>query len=78
MPELVRSVVAAKPDAIIAVSDWAARSAREATSTTPIIMSPVGQDPVSSAIVASWAKPGGNITGIVLLVPELYEKRVGL
>jgi putative ABC transport system substrate-binding protein len=78
LPDLARSLVAAKPDAIIAVSDWAVRSAREATSTIPIIMSPVGQDPVSAGIVSSWGRPGGNITGIVLLVPELDEKRVAL
>jgi len=78
LPELARSVVAAKPDAIIAVSNWAVQPARKATSTVPIIMSPIGQDPVSIGIVASWARPGGNVTGVALLVPELDGKRVGL
>jgi putative ABC transport system substrate-binding protein len=78
LPELARSIVAAKPDAIIAISDWAVQPAREATSTVPIVMSPIGQDPVSTGIVANWARPGGNITGVALLVPELDGKRVGL
>ena len=78
LPDLARSVVAAKPDAIIAVSDWAIQPAREATSTVPIVMSPIGQDPVSTGIVANWARPGGNLTGVALLAPELDGKRVGL
>jgi putative ABC transport system substrate-binding protein len=78
LPDLARSIVAAKPDAIIAISDWAVQPAREATSTVPIVMSPIGQDPVSTGIVVNWARPGGNITGVALLVPELDGKRVGL
>jgi putative ABC transport system substrate-binding protein len=78
LPDLAQSIVATKPDAIIAVSDWAVQSAREATTTIPIVMSPVGQDPVAAGFVASWTRPGGNITGVTLLVPELDEKRVGL
>ena len=41
-------------------------------------MSPIGQDPVSTGIVANWARPGGNLTGVALPVPELDGKRVGL
>src|SRR5438552_4997584 len=78
LPDLARLVVAAKPDAIMAISDWAIQPLRKATSTVPIIMSPVGQDPVSTGMVATWAKPGGNVTGIVLPAPELDGKRVGL
>lgn len=78
LPELARSMVAAEPDAIVAVSDWAVQAARQATRTIPIVMSPMGQDPISVGVVSSWARPGGNVTGVVLLVPEMDGKRVGL
>ena len=55
----------------------AARAAKEATITIPIVMMQVG-DPVGSGFVASLARPGGNITGLSSLAPELGGKRLEL
>jgi putative ABC transport system substrate-binding protein len=78
LPDLARSLIASKPDVIIASSDWAIRPAGEATHTIPIVMSPAGTDPVTAGLAASWARPGGNVTGVVLLEPELAGKRIQL
>jgi putative tryptophan/tyrosine transport system substrate-binding protein len=63
-------IVAAGPDALI-------RAAKEATSTVPIVMAASG-DPVGERFVASLARPGGNVTGISLMIPELGPKRLEL
>ena len=55
----------------------ATRAAKEATSTIPIVMTQDG-DPVGSGFVASLARPGGNITGLSTLAPELSGKRLEL
>ena len=55
----------------------AARAAKNATKTIPIVMTHVG-DPVGSGFVASLARPGGNITGLSSLAPELSGKRLEL
>jgi len=55
----------------------AARAARDATSTIPIVMATVG-DPIGSGLVASLARPGGNVTGFVLTSPGLSAKRLDL
>jgi putative ABC transport system substrate-binding protein len=78
MPELARQLVASRPDAILAIADWAVHPAREATRTIPIVMSPLGGDPVAAGLAASWAHPGGNVTGVVFLGAELAGKRVEL
>jgi putative ABC transport system substrate-binding protein len=78
LPDLARELVAAKPDVIIAVSGQAILPVRDATSTIPIVMSFIGQDPVAAGVAASWARPGGNVTGIVMLAPELEGKRLSL
>ena len=71
--ELVRSNV----DVIVAVGSGDIRAAKEATSTIPIVML-VGGDPVASGFVASLARPGGNVTGLATLRPELSGKRLEL
>jgi putative tryptophan/tyrosine transport system substrate-binding protein len=71
--ELVRSNV----EVIVAVGSGDIRSAKEATSTIPIVML-VGGDPVASGFVASLARPGGNVTGLATLRPELSGKRLEL
>ena len=53
------------------------RAAREATSEIPIVMANSG-DPVGTGLIASLARPGGNITGLSLLLPELGGKRLAL
>jgi len=55
----------------------AAQAAKAATTTTPIVMAYAG-DPVGDRLVASLARPGGNITGMSLATAELYGKRLEL
>jgi putative tryptophan/tyrosine transport system substrate-binding protein len=78
MSELARALVGDKPDVVIAISDWALHATRAATSTIPIVAAPMGVDPVRVGIAKSWAHPGGNITGVSLIAPELEVKRLSL
>ncbi len=78
MSELAQVMVAGKPDAIIAASDWALHPARAATSIIPIVAAPMGADPVLAGVAESWAHPGGNVTGVSLIAPELELKRLSL
>jgi putative tryptophan/tyrosine transport system substrate-binding protein len=78
LPELAQALVGDKPDAIIAISDWALYPARAATSAIPIVAAPIGVDPVRARIAESWAHPGGNVTGVCLIAPELEIKRFSL
>ena len=71
--ELVRS----KVDVIVAIFTPAVQAAKDATSTIPIVMAPAGA-PVATGLVASLARPGGNITGIAGLDAELQGKRIQL
>jgi putative tryptophan/tyrosine transport system substrate-binding protein len=77
LPELATELVRLKVDVILAASTPAARAAKQATSTIPIVA--VGMaDPVGDELVASLARPGGNVTGTTFLGPELVAKRLGL
>jgi ABC-type uncharacterized transport system substrate-binding protein len=73
--ELVRSRVDL---IVVAGGDPAVREAMNATKTIPIVMSGGGADPVEAGFVRSLARPGGNVTGITLLVLELGGKRLEL
>jgi len=77
LPALAAELVRLKVDIIITAGAPAARAAKEATPTIPIVMTQVG-DPVGSGFVASLAQPGGNITGLSTLAPELSGKRLEL
>jgi ABC-type uncharacterized transport system substrate-binding protein len=77
LPALAAELVRFKVDIIVTAGAPAARAAKEATSTIPIVMTNVG-DPVGSGFVASLARPGGNITGLSTLAPELSGKRLEL
>jgi putative tryptophan/tyrosine transport system substrate-binding protein len=78
LPELATDLVARKVDLISAGGgDLAARAAKAATSTIPIVCT-IGDDPVATGLVSSLAKPGGNLTGVSLLVVELHPKRLEL
>src|SRR3954470_13477475 len=78
LTELARELVATGPDVIVAVSRSAILAARRATSTVPIVMSFIGEDPVAAGLAANIAKPGGNVTGLIMLAPELDAKRLEL
>ena len=75
--ELAAKLVDAKVDVIVAVSTPAARAAKEATNTIPILAIAMA-DPVADGLVASLARPGGNVTGTTFLGPELVAKRLQL
>jgi putative ABC transport system substrate-binding protein len=62
---------------LVAFTTPGALAAKSATSTIPVVMVMVG-DPVGSGLVASLARPGGNLTGLSLLNPELHGKRLEL
>jgi putative ABC transport system substrate-binding protein len=70
---VVASLVAASPDAIISGPELPLRAIKKATQTIPVIG--MTEDMVADGLVASFARPGGNITGISLLSPELDGKR---
>jgi putative ABC transport system substrate-binding protein len=77
LPGLADELVRLKVDVTITVGAPAARAAKGATVTIPVVMMQVG-DPVGSGFVASLARPGGNITGLSSLAPELGGKRLEL
>jgi len=68
LPALARELVALRPDLIVAVQQRASRAAKDATPTIPIVIIGVS-DPVGMGLVASLARPGGNLTGLTVLVP---------
>jgi putative ABC transport system substrate-binding protein len=78
LPELARELVGTRPDVIVAVSRVAILAARQATSEIPIVMSFIGEDPVTAGLAANIARPGGNVTGLIMLAPELEAKRIEL
>ncbi len=77
LPELAADLTRLKVDVILAVGLPAIRAAKQATRTIPIVMIAEG-DPVKAGLVASVARPGGNLTGVTVLVPELSAKRLEL
>jgi len=68
LPALAKELVALRPDLIVASSPQPNRAVKDATSTIPIVMVSVA-DPVRAGLVASLARPGGNLTGVATLVP---------
>jgi putative ABC transport system substrate-binding protein len=76
-PALASELVSLKVDVIVTAGAASTRAAREATSTIPIVMVQ-DSDPVDSGFVASLARPGGNITGLSTLAPEISGKRLEL
>jgi putative ABC transport system substrate-binding protein len=77
LPALARELLDTKPEVIVTFGTTAAQAATAATTTTPIVMAFAG-DPVGTRIVASLARPGGNVTGMSLASSELSGKRVEL
>ena len=77
LSDLAAEVVKTDVDVIVTQGTPAARAARRATSTIPIVMATSG-DPVAVGLVASLARPGGNVTGNTILAPDLTGKRLEL
>ena len=77
LPALAAELVGLKVDVIVSSGPTATRPAKGATSTIPIVMT-FDDDPVGSGFVASLARPGGNITGLSTLSPELSGKQLEL
>jgi putative ABC transport system substrate-binding protein len=77
LPGLAAELVRLKVDVIVTAGPQATRAAKEATVTIPIVMT-FDSDPVGSRFVASLARPGGNITGLSTLAPEISGKQLEL
>jgi putative ABC transport system substrate-binding protein len=77
LPALAEELVRLKVDVIITAGASATRAAKKATSTIPIVMAQ-DSDPVGKGVVASLARPGGNITGLSTLAPEISAKQLDL
>jgi len=75
--KLIREALAGRPDVLVVAGLTSARRAREATNTVPVVVA-TSSDLVDAGIVASFAHPGGNITGITDLADELTVKRLEL
>lgn len=77
LPALASELAALKPDVIVTISGPAAQAARKAAGSLPLVIG-VSGDPVEAGFVASLARPGGTITGMSYLQPELAGKRLQL
>jgi putative ABC transport system substrate-binding protein len=77
LPDLAAELVGLKVDVIVAAPTPSVLAAKKASATTPIVFASV-VDPVASGLVAGLARPGGNITGLTVLGPELSGKRLEL
>lgn len=76
-PALAADCLRLKADIIVVTTTPAAQAAKNATRTTPIVMYPLG-DPVVTGLVASLARPGGNVTGLTFMASGLAAKRLEL
>jgi putative ABC transport system substrate-binding protein len=76
LPTLVGELVQLKPDVIVAPNQANAVAVRAATDTIPIVVAAF--DPLGSGLAASFARPGGNVTGLSLIAPEIVGKQLEL
>jgi putative tryptophan/tyrosine transport system substrate-binding protein len=74
LPTLAGELVRLKPDVIVVPNQANAVAVREATNTIPIVA--VNFDPLGSGLAASFARPGGNVTGLSLIAPEIVGKQL--
>jgi putative ABC transport system substrate-binding protein len=72
---IMQELVDSKIDLIVATCTPEARAAKKATSTIPVVIAATG-DPVKSGLIASWARPGGNVTGVSASLLDLSAKRM--
>ncbi len=77
LPALAAELVRLKVDVIVTAAPAASEAAKQATSTIPIVFGVAG-DPVAVGLVASLARPGGNITGLASIAPEVVGKQLEL
>jgi putative tryptophan/tyrosine transport system substrate-binding protein len=77
LPEIARELVSLKVDVIVAAGDIAIAAVKQQTRTIPIVMA-VSTDPLGTGLVASLARPGGNVSGLSMSSPELSGKRLEL
>jgi putative ABC transport system substrate-binding protein len=73
LPTLMQDLIQSKIDIIVTGGPQATRAARQATSTISIVMIGGGPDPVAAGLIASLARPGGNLTGLATAPPELFR-----
>jgi putative ABC transport system substrate-binding protein len=78
LPQLAAELVRLKVDVIVTSGTPAAKAAKGATTTIPIVMAEIGGDPVAEGVIASLARPGANLTGSTFFSPELIAKRIEL
>jgi putative ABC transport system substrate-binding protein len=78
LPQLAAELVRVPVDVIVTSGEPAALAATHATKLIPIVVTQIGADPVKAGLVASLARPGGNVTGLATLNEELWAKRLGL
>jgi putative ABC transport system substrate-binding protein len=76
-PAFANELVRLKVDVIVAINSLAGRAVRQATTTIPTVV-PIMGDPIGDGLVASLARPGGNITGLAFIGPKLVPKRLEL
>jgi putative tryptophan/tyrosine transport system substrate-binding protein len=77
LPALARELVALQPDVIVVSGSQAALAAQEATKAIPIVMA-LSQHPEQLGLVESLARPGGNLTGLSTIAPQLMAKKLQL
>ena len=75
LPQLAGELVSLRLDVIVAATDPAIRAVKQKTQTIPIVMA-TSVDPVGTGFVETLARPGGNVTGLTLMAPELGTKRL--
>jgi len=76
LPQLAAELVALDVDVIVALTTLAARPAKDTTNTVPIVM--ISGEPIETGLVESLPRPGGNVTGLTFLSPDLVGKRLEL
>jgi putative ABC transport system substrate-binding protein len=78
LPELAAELVDLKVALIVASGTPASFAAHQATRTIPLVMGGIAADPVETGLIASLARPGGNVTGMSMMTPQLGPKRLEL
>ena len=77
-PDFAAEMVRLKVDVIVAATAGAVMAAKRATTTIPVVMASMGGDPVALGLITSLSRPGGNITGVDSMTPDLAGKRLEL